>query len=49
MQVDNFLPFKFYRHRTVWDGSRATAPVDFDDYRTIQSQPRLYLKIRKTF
>jgi hypothetical protein len=48
-QLDNFLPFKFYRHRTVWDGSRAAAPVDFDDYRTIQSQPRLYLKVRKTF
>jgi outer membrane receptor protein involved in Fe transport len=48
-QLDNLLPFKFSRHRTVWDGSRAVDPVLFDDYRTVQSQPRLYLKVRKTF
>ncbi len=48
-QIDNLLPFKFYRHRTVWDGVRNGSPVDFDDYRTITSQPRLWIKIRKTF
>lgn len=47
-QVDNLVPFKFYRHRTIWDGARGASPVDFDDYRAIQSQPRLWLKIRKT-
>ena len=48
IQAQNLLPFKFSRHRTVFDGSRATDPVLFDDYRTIQSQPRLWIKIRKT-
>lgn len=48
VQLDNPIPFKFYRHRTVWDGPRNLAPVDFNDYRAIQSQSRLYLKVRKT-
>ena len=49
VQGQNLLPFKFDRHRTVWDGSRAVDPLAFNDYRTIQSQPRLYVKVKKTF
>jgi len=46
---ENLVPFKFYRHRTIWNGVRGFSPVAFDDYRAIRSQPRLYVKVRKTF
>ena len=48
VEADNLIPFKFYRQRTIYDGSRDVAPVDFLDYRTVRSQPRLFIKIRKT-
>ncbi len=48
VQLADLMPFKFYRHRTVWDSVRGASPVDFEEYRAIQSQPRLYFKIRKT-
>lgn len=49
IQAQNIVPFKFYRHRTIWETVRGASPVAFDDYRAIQSQPRLYFKVRKTF
>jgi outer membrane receptor protein involved in Fe transport len=47
-QADNILPFKFYRYREVWDTVRNFSPVDYNEFRTIQAQPRLYVRIRKT-
>ncbi len=49
VEADNLIPFKFYRQRAIYDGSRDTAPLDYSDYRTVKSQPRLFVKIRKTF
>ena len=48
VQGDNLVPFKFYRQRTIWDTVRGASPIDLTDYRAIQSQPRLWIKIRKT-
>jgi hypothetical protein len=47
-EADNLVPFKFWRNRTIYTGERDAAPVDYHDYRAIQSQPRLFLRIRKT-
>ncbi len=48
VEGDNLVPFKFYRQRTIFAGPRNTSPVDFRDYRAIQSQPRLFVRIRRT-
>ena len=48
IEADNIVPFKFTRQRTIYDGSRDVSPVDYADDRIIQSQPRLFVKIRKT-
>ena len=47
VEDDNLLPFKFYRYREVWDGVRTFSPVDYNEFRTIRSQPRLFVRIRK--
>lgn len=48
VQAANFLPYKFYRERQVWDDERGVSPLAFTEFRTVQSQPRLYLRVRKT-
>ena len=47
VQADNLMPFKFYRERQVWDNERDFSPLDYSEFRTVQSQPRLYLRVRK--
>jgi len=47
LQGANLIPFKFYRYREVWDGVRDASPVAYDEFRTVQSQPRLYMRVRK--
>ena len=49
VEGDNIIPFKFWQHQTFWNGPRNTAPVAFDYDLTIQSQPRLFVKIKRTF
>jgi len=47
VQADNLMPFKFYRERQVWDDERDFSPLDYTEFRTVQAQPRLYLRVRK--
>lgn len=47
LSAANLLPFKFYRERQVWDAERGVSPIDYTEFRTVQSQPRLYLRVRK--
>lgn len=49
VEGDNLIPFKFWQHQTFWNGPRNAAPVAYDYDLTIQSQPRLFVKVKRTF
>ena len=49
VEGDNLIPFKFSQQQTFWNGPRNTAPVAYDYDLTIQSQPRLFVKIKRIF
>jgi Outer membrane protein beta-barrel family/TonB-dependent Receptor Plug Domain len=48
-EVDNLGQFVYENEYFNFDGERNTAPLAFTDDRTIKSQPRIYIEIRKTF
>jgi hypothetical protein len=49
VEGDNLIPFKFWQDQTLWNGPRDTATLDYEREITIQSQPRLFVKIKRTF
>lgn len=49
VEGDNLIPFKFWQHQTFWNGPRNAATVAYDQDIVIQSQPRLFVKVKRTF
>lgn len=49
VEGDNLIPFKFWQHQTFWNGPRNTASLAYDYELTMQSQPRLFVKLKRTF
>lgn len=49
ISLQNFVPFVFERKRTIYDGPRDRSPVGIQEDRTLQSQPRIDIRFRKTF
>ena len=48
-EIDNLVPFVYGRRLYSYAGPRNAAPLISSEWRQIQSQPRLYIRIRKTF
>lgn len=48
-EVDNAAAFQFDREQDFYSGPRDISPLVTVEHRQIQSQPRLYVSIRKTF
>ena len=48
-EIDNAVPFVFDRKQYIYAGPRNISPLVTYEHRQIQSQPRLYISIRKTF
>ncbi len=49
VSLQNFAPFTFERKRTIYDGPRSLGVVGAQEDRTLQSQPRIDIRLRKTF
>ena len=45
----NLVPFTFERKRTIYSGARELSTVAVQEDRVVQSQPRLELRLRKSF
>ena len=48
-EVDNIARFVYASKYERYSGPRNTSPLSQTEYRTIKSQPRIYVQIRKTF
>lgn len=46
-QLNNIDPFKFDQTRKVYAGPRDTAPVEYAEQMVIQSQPRIFFRVRR--
>jgi outer membrane receptor protein involved in Fe transport len=49
LELDNFVPFLFRRTQFEYTGPRNTSPLNEVEVLNLQSQPRIYFQIRKTF
>ena len=49
ISLQNLVPFTFERKRTIYAGPRDRSPLDAQEDRTLQSQPRIDIRFRKTF
>ena len=49
VEADNIVPFVYQRRLYTYAGPRDTSPLVTSELRQIQSQPRLFVEIRKTF
>ena len=49
VSLQNFVPFTFERRRTLYDGPRTGGVVNAQEDRVLQSQPRIDIRLRKTF
>ena len=48
-EVDNFVPFVYERRLESYAGPRDSTPLVTSELRQIQSQPRLFIQVRKSF
>jgi hypothetical protein len=48
-EVDNFIPFGYNRFEYIYGGPRGSSQVESIDFLHLQSQPRLFFQVRKTF
>lgn len=48
-ELSNGVPFEFVRERRVYDGPRNVSPLRYIEVFETQSQPRLFVRLRKTF
>jgi outer membrane receptor protein involved in Fe transport len=49
LELDNIVPFIFDQKQFFYTGPRATNPLDTIEELRVQSQPRVFFQIRKTF
>ena len=49
VEADNIVPFVYERRLYTYAGPRDSSPLVTSEWRQIQSQPRLFVQIRKTF
>jgi hypothetical protein len=49
LELTNLIPFKFKYQQDLYAGPRNVAPLLEQAELTIQSQPRMYFRVRKTF
>jgi len=49
VEADNFVPFVYERRLEKYAGPRDSTPLVTSELRQIQSQPRLFIQVRKSF
>jgi hypothetical protein len=48
-ELDNLGQFVYDNEYFNFDGERSTSPLLYTDERSIKSQPRIFIEVRKTF